>query len=258
MWNHYIGRQIRRCNRNLLLVNLLLIAVLLSLAFLTRRYLYNSFLGPFPMEHQALFEVKDPDELDRYYVTLKNKRRMRDEDSRAAKEEPAEEGFLLISDETSERTHLLLVKGRSSPPGEPISGRLVRVPDVVIEKLVNPLEAHNPRWRGVILRTVRLDTTEFRWPGYLGLALGVPLLLFAGWNVLRAAARTLHPEKHPMVGQLARLGPPAELASAIQEEVSRQAPHAALGAPIETQSWLLRPTFFDLRIIRIIPLNRFR
>jgi hypothetical protein len=259
MWNHYIGIQIRRCNRNLLVPNLLMIVVVLALAFLARRYLYNFFLGPFPMDHETLLEVQFPDELSRYYVTLKITRPRGGGGSRRKVERDQEEeagekvGVVLIWDEVNEKYRLLLVKGSRSPTGKTVSGCLVRVPDHLLRDFVKPFETRDRKFRDVFLRTVCLDTRWFRLPGYVGLALGMPLVLFAGWNVLRGVARVLHPEKHPLVSQLARFGPPDEVAAAIQKEVSREAPHASSGSPIETRSWLLRPTFFGLEII---PLSR--
>jgi hypothetical protein len=260
MWDHYIGRQIRRCNRNLLVPNLLLLVLVLALAFLARRYLYNFFLGPFPMDHKSLLEVTNPDELSRYFVTLKPSRTRGGGASQPGvengkNEEPRKEvGILLIWDAVDEKFRFLLVKHPPDPLARKVSGALVEVPDELTQHWIQPLEAHYPRLRGNFLRTVCLDAGWFRLPGYIGLALGVPLVLFAAWNVLRALARVLHPEKHPLVSQLARLGPPQEVASAIQQEVSREAPRASAGCPIATRSWLLKPTWFGLEVI---PLTRF-
>lgn len=44
-----IERQIRRCNRNLFLVNVGVIALVLLWVILGQRYLYNCAAGPFPI-----------------------------------------------------------------------------------------------------------------------------------------------------------------------------------------------------------------
>jgi hypothetical protein len=44
-----IDRQIRRCNRNLLFVNLAVLGALLLWGVLEQRYLYNCLTGPFPV-----------------------------------------------------------------------------------------------------------------------------------------------------------------------------------------------------------------
>jgi hypothetical protein len=255
MWDHYIGRQIRRCNRNLLVPSILLLVLVLALAFLARRYLYNFCFGPFPMDHKALLEVKDPSELFRYYVTLKPARTRRGEGSRRVldtrkDDEPEKEvGVRLIWDEVNEKYRLLLVIAPPDSTARTVSGALAEVPDELTRRWIKPFEAHAPQYRGAFLNTVCLDAGWFRLPGFVALVLGVPLVLFAGWNVVRGLDRGLHPEKHPLIAQLARLGPPKEVALAIQQEVSREAPRASPGSPIATSSWLLRPTWFGLEVI---------
>jgi len=42
MWDNVIGFHVWRCNRNLLLVNAGIVALVLVLAYFAERYLYNS------------------------------------------------------------------------------------------------------------------------------------------------------------------------------------------------------------------------
>jgi len=56
MWDNIIGRHIRRTNRNLLLTNLALLAVLATVTLLNGRYLVNFLLGPFPADDAILGE----------------------------------------------------------------------------------------------------------------------------------------------------------------------------------------------------------
>jgi hypothetical protein len=272
MWNHYIGKQIGRCNRNLLLVNGLLVVVLLALALLSRRYWYNFFLGPFPLDHKALLEIKDPGQLHRYFVTVKTDRPPVRLNGGGQGGSFDVDGFIFIRDDFEQKPRLLLVRGEipsTANPDRPtaksgsadaaqvggrpsstarLSGCLVDVPDHLIKNVLNPLEARHPSLRGVPIRTVQLDMTGFRGPGYCALALGVPLFLLGCWNLKRGWARFWRPEQHPLVADLARLGPPAQVASSIEREVKRDAPRLPLASRVVTRSWLLKPTPFGLEV----------
>ena len=45
MWDNFIGKQIRRCNRNLLIANLVLLGLVISYATINARYLTNFLSG---------------------------------------------------------------------------------------------------------------------------------------------------------------------------------------------------------------------
>jgi hypothetical protein len=64
----FIGKHIRRSNRNLFVTNLSILFVLLTTAFLNGRYLYNFFLGPTQITHQTLLSINNPDILLKYYI----------------------------------------------------------------------------------------------------------------------------------------------------------------------------------------------
>src|ERR1044072_3830736 len=70
MGEHIIGTHIKRVNRNLLVVNAVILAVLALIVFGTARYLYNFFFGPFSMSRQALLATQDPGKGFKYYVTV--------------------------------------------------------------------------------------------------------------------------------------------------------------------------------------------
>ena len=71
MQNNPISHQIRRCNRNLLLVNAALILAGLIWASVSHRYLYNCFAGPFPLPHADLERRSDSSAV-RYFVALED------------------------------------------------------------------------------------------------------------------------------------------------------------------------------------------
>ena len=70
MWDNVIGFHIRRCNRNLLLVNAGILAAVFVLGYYAERYIYNCFAGPFPTTEETLAKTTDPKTLRRYFVVL--------------------------------------------------------------------------------------------------------------------------------------------------------------------------------------------
>jgi hypothetical protein len=264
MWDHYIGRQIRRANRNLLWANGLLVLLVLGVGFLTRNYLYNFFFGPFPLDPKTLLEIKDPKDRLQYFVAVQSVRifpglgqqirQTLDKNTRTVKNETvvAEYAVALIKDEKNQRFRGLVVKTSGKISGEAVDGALVEMPQDVRSQIVDPEEAKaGDRGRGLILRTVMLDATGFRTPGYWGLGFALPILAFGLWNVLRGLRRAVNPERHPLVTALVRFGAPAEVAQAIQEEVEQEAPNAGLSQTVLTRSWLLRPSHFGLKVIHL-------
>jgi hypothetical protein len=73
MWNGFIGKQIDRCDRNIFLVNLGLILVPLIIGLNTVRYWNNFVSGPTSIDAQALSRIKNVDNLDHYFVTVKGR-----------------------------------------------------------------------------------------------------------------------------------------------------------------------------------------
>ena len=55
MWDNFIGRQIRRANRNLLIVNVIILLIVGGVVAGNWKYLTNWFRGPAPMRlHTAI------------------------------------------------------------------------------------------------------------------------------------------------------------------------------------------------------------
>jgi hypothetical protein len=264
MWDHYIGRQIRRANRNLLWTNGLLVVLVLGVAFFARAYLYNFFFGPFPLDHKTLLEIKDPGSLSRYFVHIPSDfvfpglgqeiRQTVDKNTKVVKSETvvAEYVVALVRDEKDQDFRLLVVKTSGKISAEDLDGALIPMPQDVLSKVVNPEDNRpNGKVSGKFIRTVMLDTTGFRTAGYWGLGIGLPILLFGLWNVMRGLRRAANPERHPLVGALVPYGPPDEVARAIQEEIEKDCPNATLGQAVLTRSWLLKPSHFGLKILHL-------
>ena len=251
MWDTVIGRHIRRANRNLFLVNTGLVLGVFAVAALSSRYLYNFAFGPFPVDSQALETNGDPGRSLEYYVTVRGDwtkpTGLQDVEQTLNKSSGKVESERVTADYvvTKVGDRLLLVK---LPPnqGTPtsFSGALTTIPADARAHL----GALAPAGGGGPLLPAMLDATGFRTPGFVGLAVGVPLLLLGLWNVARAVLRWSDSDRHPIARRLMRFGPPEEVAERIDNEVRTQPDTFRLGPALLTPSWLLRPTFFGLEV----------
>ncbi len=252
MWHTVVGRHIRRGTRNLFWTNLLLGSGVLVLFGLSRGYWYNFACGPFEVAREEVSGLRSADDLCRYYVRVDGReivpagwqdieRHVNRRTGQVDRETVVAEYALLALGEK-----FLIVKHRAGwRPDREAVGRLITIPEAVQRDLIQPTAARHPRAAGLLL-PVMLDATGFRGVGYILLAVGIPLGLFAGWNVARALVRWGDPEQHPSAWALVRYGVPAEVAEAIDAEVADAGGCVVAGRTTVTRSWLLVPTTFGL------------
>src|SRR5439155_21613612 len=65
-----VGQHVRRANRNLVLVNVLLLAGVVALFAVTANYWVNFVAGPFEMGREEVAGLPNADRLSRYYVRI--------------------------------------------------------------------------------------------------------------------------------------------------------------------------------------------
>ena len=243
----YTRKQIRRTNRNLLLWNGLLLAVLAALGWWARDYYYNFFLGPFRWDDaEVLAAARDhPDDGLIAYVELAGRPReltptgfteVSTSDGRPYSTQP----FSL----TRVGEQWLLVMGQPKP-GSRLLGPVYRVPAKVQREVVAPLEQKRAELRGHVLPVMLNAAAAFPVAGYVGLAVLGPLTIFGLVNVARGTLRALNPGWHP----LAR---PAD--EAVEIDRAMEAGDAEQFGPVLLAgNWLLRPTPFG---VTRVPLDR--
>ena len=104
--------------------------------------------------------------------------------------------------------------------------------------------------RGRILPIMLNTTAVFRGAGYVGLAICLPLLLLALWNIARFVSRSLDPHTHPISRALARAGDADKIAAEIDRQVAAGTVER-FGRVIATPTWLLWQSTFGLTMIRL-------
>lgn len=244
----FVVRQIRRCNRNLLLVNGGVLAVILVIGGSQWKYFDNFFFGPFAIDRQTLVAARATEPLAKYFVSLNPDELV----ATGVRDVERETG---ASGTTSRQTvradyyvarlnqKLMLVRTVPGAVGQQLAGRIVPTNGDALDAILAPLEKSQPDLRGRFL-PVMLDATDFRQPGYVALLFGVPLLLVAVWNIGKGLRRNGNLELHPSAVKLAANGPLAETIRRIEDEIKSGAER--VGSIIVTRSWVLAPDLYRL------------
>ena len=265
MWDNVVGRHIRRCNRNLLLVNALILAALVLLGFANFRYLLNCFQGPFPVNSSTLDKITDPTREAHYYVSVDNL-------------SVVETGLQWVEDRVDEYTHdvksqkimatfflakgtrPLIVKSPSGSGATHYTGALIPVPAEVRAYFQKEFLDKTHRQFDDVFAPFMLDATGFRDDAYIGLAICIPIGLLAAWNVSKAVARIQNVQNSPIYKWLGHYEQSPELvAQAIDDELKNYKDCPSISSNLLLRpcsmtllpSWLLHKSFFHFTTMRL-------
>ena len=249
MFDNIIARQIRRCNRNLLLVNLGIVVLLIWVLVGNQRYLTNCYLGPQQISPSEVLRPSDALEY-RYFVSL-------------PKSEPVDAGLEDTSTSyghTSVTAHyyatqiegqFLLIKSPSEKPPEKYEGALVLVSsDLRASFQKNILDKKNLQYSRVFL-PVMLDASSFRSDAYIGFAIGIPVVLLAAYNVKKALVRIKDYHESPIYKWLGHYQETPEILAAKIDADLKKGNGVAMGNLTMTESWMLYRTFFSYTVMSL-------
>jgi len=253
MWNNYIGGEIRRSNRNLLIVNAVLVLIVVGIFVLSGRYLYNALAGPFPMTVDGLADIKDPQTASKYFVSLHGVQareaglQIMDQRVNKYSRKVTSESLSAVYFAFPVRTKLLLLKSPSTKAGQDYDGALVAVPKDVRDWYNGKLRPRNLEFNDVFMPYM-IDATSFRTEAYWLLAICGPLLLLGLYNLFKGVTRASNYASSPIAKQLALIGPPEQVAAAIQNEILQYGNRSPLKGTMLTASWLMRSSFYGLKV----------
>jgi uncharacterized protein DUF6709 len=245
MW---VENEARRANRNLLVTNGLIAAVVLLIAGANYRYCANFFLGCQPISAIELASLSSPDQRWRNFVTVTGDKQARtgyrDVERRVEKATGR-----VISTEVKDEYVLLRAGGKillvKAPPGEArleYSGELVPTPEQVQADLLRPLAAKEPDVGAMVL-PFTLNAADYRSSGWIGLAVMAPLLALALWNVLKAVRRSSEPQSSPVWKMLSAYGNAEQLSQQIEAEM-QPAALRKYGNLLIGPQWMVRRSTF--------------
>lgn len=249
MWSRVIEGHIARTNRNLLVINGLVLLVFVSFFALTFKANYNLVFGPFETTGEELAKVDDLGKLWKYNIKLKPD----------AISKPVYENYTIYTDEetgkeTERRTDalfqfmlldgsgMLIVKSREGVSSDTVSGGLTQIPDTLRSDLVFKLDPEDQK----VLLPFMLDTTRFDGWAYAPFVMWAPFLGLSIWNLLKVRRRIEDPSSHPINKRLSKQGRKEEVVAQIEEEL-RAGTELIKGTPVKTSSsWIILPSAFDM------------
>lgn len=257
MWDNVVGRHIRRCNRNLLLVNALILAALVILGFANFRYLLNCFDGPFPVISGTLDKITDPTREAHYYVSVDNLsvvetglqwvEKSVDESTHEVKSQKVTATFFI-----AKGTRPLIVKSPSGSGATHYTGALVPVPPDVRAYFQKEFLDKIGRQFDNVFAPFMLDATDFRDNAYIGLAISIPIGLLAAWNVKKSVARIQNVQNSPIYKWLGHYEQSPELAAqAIDDELKNYKDCSSISSITLLPSWLLHKSFFHFTTMQL-------
>ncbi len=250
----FIERQVRRTNRNLLLINLAVLVSVGLVAYSQRGYLCNFFAGPTPLTIRDLnreapargdkgnfYKIDVTKSVDTGFQEVEQRV---DRDSKAAGSEKVTAEYIAVPFQG----RALLVRVHPTRRQGTFEGELIALGPEVRHNFLEPLIAQDPRYKGVFF-PVLLDAIDYRAGGFFGISIGFVLLILAGWNLRKWLVRQGDSAKHPLIASISLYGDPAALVPRIDTEVAAS-PQTFKSVRLLPE-WLLAPRFFRCDVFRL-------
>lgn len=251
MTTTFVDDIVRRSNRNMLIISLLVLVILIGAEIAAFRYFYNFFTGPQPIEAETLLEIENPETLQQYYVTIDDV-------------DAYDTGFEYVTErngnETIDKSYLLLdltdrwllveVPGELADPDNlptTYTGGLIPISNEIQREVVDAIYDEEPDLEGVFLPYM-LDATDFKTPGYIGLAIAAVVLLGCLYGIFTAMRRMSNPDLHPAVKSLSRFGDASSVAQQI--EVEMHSDHPQVSNLHFTRNWLVHKQHASMEAMR--------
>jgi hypothetical protein len=227
------------------------VVTFIAVAFLllNTRYINNFIFGPFAIEAIELEGLSDANAIPHYFVRVTGARatdtglRQISITTEYGKEVSQRESASIYGLEFGDK--LLIVQ---SSDGQPLTvqGVLAPLPADIDSQLFDTPEMQASRNR---FYPVYLNTTSFRIPGYIGIAVGLGYITLLIVFALPAWRRYKDPLTHKAVARVASWGD-ADVISAQIEQEHRQ-PHFKCGAGWKlTDNYIIRSSFFFFDVLR--------
>jgi len=242
----WVENEARRANRNLLLVNGGMLAVIILVVVANYRYCANFVLGCQSISNAELAALTSPEQRWRNLVSVSGTKSFNTEYRDVVNHM---EGSRVISTEIKDEYILLRVGDRillvKAAPGKEkleYSGELVPTTDRVKDDLLRPLATENADLAREVL-PFTLNAADYRSNGYTMLIIGLPVVALALWNCLKGMRRISEIQTSPVWKHLASYGNAEQLSQQIEAEL-QPAMIRKYGKLQIAQQWMVRRKTF--------------
>ena len=243
----WVENEAGRANRNLLLVNGGMLAVLILIVLGNYRYCANFVLGCQSVSSAELAALTSPEQRWRNFVSVSGTKSVNTEyqdvvdhmeGSRVVSTDIKDEYIMLRVGEK-----ILLVKAEPGKEKLEYSGELEYTTDPVKENVLQPLATEDAALAREVL-PFTLNASDYRSNGYIMLMVGLPILALALWNCLKAMRRISEIQTSPVWKQLAVYGNAEQLSQQIEAEL-QPAIIRKYGKLQIAQQWMVRRKTFS-------------
>ena len=242
----WVENEARRANRNLLLVNGGMLAVIILIVAANYRYCANFVLGAQSISAAELGVLTSPEQRWRNFVSVSGTKSVSTEYQDVVNHM---EGGRVVSTEIKDEyvllrvgEKILLVKAAPGKEQLEYSGELEYTTDPVKEDVLRPLAAEQPDLAKMVL-PFTLNAANYRSNGYAMLIIGLPVLALAGWNLSKVVRRTSEIQTSPVWKNLAIYGNAEQLSQQIEAEL-QPAMIRKYGKLQIGQQWMVRRKTF--------------
>lgn len=246
----FISAQIRRTNRNLLLMGGALIIAVGAVVGACWRDSYNFIFGPFPMSNAELTSIWNPAVPKHYFVKVHGQ-----ESYATGAQAVAENNHDRVLAEfvaLSVDNRLLLVKTPTDNHQVEFTGTLTAVPEQLQNGLFHRWDEKHPDRKGAFLPLMLDATGNFR--GQDNILLAFAGFFFGGGGLLLAGIslwRRMNPEKHPLLKKLAQYGPVQDVQMRIDSTVRAEGGGEKFGSLQITSNWLINAAAYTTSVMAI-------
>ena len=251
--NGFLAKNIERCNRNLMVVCIVVIVAVIGGFFWNGRYLANVILGPSAIEQEKLlFGKSDLPNTFRNYVKVNA-----DEvyDTGATYVEVSKYNVETVKSKyiiLEIKDKLLLAEIDPSAgivdgaKNVSLTGAITEIASGENDKILEPLLRKQPELRSDMLPFILKAKNDFYTPALIGTGVGLLLLTIAGICLWSALKKVGNPEESAIMKSLTAYGSPLQVAASIDSEVSGQ--HEKIGPIYLLPTWIVKNNTFSVSV----------
>lgn len=242
----FIGRQIRRWNRNLLFLAAIGFVMPAGILWLASGWIYNAMFGPFAIDPAAIVRMTNVDQRRDYFVTFESPNPPIDTGMRESTNRQKQRKYVLI--EVEDRFFLAILP--IEHPGHTFAGVFQTTRSPIDLDLIRQIKDADRKMGALLLPFHFEQHHNLRQNGYFAFITAFLVSIPSIWTLVLMLYRMLAPRRHPLMRKLAAMGDVNGARASINSEIA--GPNVLkIGRLIVTPSWLLSVDFADVNVVRL-------